>query len=118
MSTPLALPLAVDACRELIVWMVNELYQFPRSQRYTLGTRIETLLLEVLERLLLSTCARPSEQARHLEPANAKLDLLRHLWRVALEVKAVAPKTHSHAAERLLDIAKQVGGWRRARGAP
>lgn len=115
MTAPLELPQAVGACHELIVWMVNKLDQFPRARRYTLGARIETLLLEVLERLLMATYARPSEQARHLEAANAKLDLLRHLWRVALELKAVAPKAHRYAAERMLDLGQQIGGWRRAR---
>jgi len=107
-------PQAVDACHELIVWMVGKLDQFPRARRYTLGARIESLLLEVLECLLMATYSSGAERSRHLATANTKLDLLRHLWRVALEVHAVQSKAHRHAADRMFDIGAQIGGWRKA----
>jgi len=42
-------PRAVEACHELLLWLIPLLDQFPRSRRFTLGERIEKLLLSVLE---------------------------------------------------------------------
>lgn len=107
-------PQAVEACHDLIVWMIGKLDDFPRARRYTLGTRIETLLLDVLERLLMAAYARPPDKSHHLELANTKLDLLRHVWRIALEVHVVSSKAHRHGAGLMLDIGAQIGGWRKA----
>ncbi|WP_152551598.1 four helix bundle protein [Polycyclovorans algicola] len=111
-------PQAIDACHDLITWLVVKLDAFPRSRRYTLGARIETEALGVLERLLLATYAPKAEKAAHLRDANVRLQILRHLWRVALEVKAVAPKAHRYAAERMVDIGQQIGLWTRSQTAP
>jgi hypothetical protein len=45
-------PLAVQACHELAAWIIPQLEKFPRTQRFTLGERIETKLFDVLEQLL------------------------------------------------------------------
>ena len=107
-------PQAVDACHDLIVWILPKLDLIPRQRRFTLGSRIEALLLEVLERLIQASYAQPAEKRRHLEAANTKLDLLRHLWRVAFELKAIPAKAHRFGAERMLDIGKQIGGWKKS----
>jgi hypothetical protein len=107
-------PQAVDACHELIVWIVPKLDQFPRPRRYTLGARIETLLLDVLEGLLRAAYAGPADKVRHLDEANSRLNLLRHMWRAAMELRAVDPKAHRFAAEKMVDIGMQIGGWRRS----
>ncbi|BBA32746.1 hypothetical protein sS8_0781 [Methylocaldum marinum] len=44
-------PKAVDDCHELLRWIIPRLDKFPRSRRFTLGERIETGLLDVLEAL-------------------------------------------------------------------
>lgn len=45
-------PQAVQHCHELLAWMIPHLDQFPRSRRFTLGERLETGLLTVLELLV------------------------------------------------------------------
>ena len=45
-------PQAIHDGHPLLLWIIPQLDKFPRLRRYTLGERIETLLLQVLERLL------------------------------------------------------------------
>ena len=45
-------PQAIHDGHALLLWIIPQLDKFPRLRRYTLGERIETLLLQVLERLL------------------------------------------------------------------
>ena len=45
-------PQTIHDCHALLLWIISQLNKFSRLRRYTLGERIETLLLQVLERLL------------------------------------------------------------------
>ena len=51
-------PQAVQACHELIRWLVPQLDKFPRLRRFTLGERLEQALLDVLELLLEAVSTR------------------------------------------------------------
>ncbi|MCB1718957.1 MAG: hypothetical protein KDK05_27795 [Candidatus Competibacteraceae bacterium] len=53
-------PRAVQACHELLVWLIPLLDHFPRARRFTLGERLESGLLAVLEGQLF-TALMPSE---------------------------------------------------------
>lgn len=46
-----ALPQVIDDCHELLKWLIPLLDQFPRSRRFTLGERLESGLLAVLDRI-------------------------------------------------------------------
>ncbi len=107
-------PQAIDACHELITWLVVKLDQFPRARRYTLGQRIEATALQVLEALLLATYAPRGEKMAHLKTANIQLQIVRHLWRIALETQSVAPKPHRFAAEQMVALGQQIGLWTRS----
>nr|VFJ69254.1 MAG: hypothetical protein BECKFW1821C_GA0114237_101828 [Candidatus Kentron sp. FW] len=45
-------PKAVSDCHLLLEWLIPQLDKFPRLRRFTLGERIETGVLEVLENLI------------------------------------------------------------------
>jgi len=44
------------------------------------------------------------------------LEVARHLWRLAMELKAVSRKSWSHGVELMLDLGRQMGGWINAVG--
>jgi hypothetical protein len=80
-------PQAVQAAHELLVWLIPQLDRFPRARRFTLGERLEAGVVAVLERLFEAAYTRDKEQV--LQPANLRLDIVRHLWR------AEADATHN-----------------------
>ncbi len=43
---------AVNDCQNLLIWLIPLLDNFPRNRRFTLGERLETGLLEILELLV------------------------------------------------------------------
>ncbi|MBI3576327.1 MAG: hypothetical protein HY083_11855 [Gammaproteobacteria bacterium] len=45
-------PQAVQLCHELLLWLIPHLDKFPRTRRFTLGERLESGLLVVLEHLV------------------------------------------------------------------
>lgn len=117
MSNPSnSLPPAVQRCHELLVWLIPLLDQFPRNRRFTLGERLETGLLAVLENLVDATYARDKHEA--LSRANRRLAVIRHLWRLCLELQVIGLRRYEHGAKLMLDLGAQIGGWRRSRAAP
>jgi len=103
---------SVESCHDLLLWLIHQLDKFPRNRRFTLGEKIEVFLLEVLS-LLVEASYAPSGKARLLEQVNSKLTVLRHLWRLAFELKVIAKKQYMYGSQLLIDLGKQIGGWQK-----
>ena len=91
-------PQAVQAAHELLLWIIPQIDKFPRVRRFTLGERLESTLLEVLEATLEAAFSARKQAA--LDRANLRLETARHLWRLTFELRA-APTVQSwigHAA--------------------
>ncbi len=108
-------PQAVQACHELLLWMIPLLQKFPRSHRFTLGERMENVLLAVLESLVAAAYSASSEKQTLLKRANTKLEILRHLWRLAFELKIIPVRRFEHGAKLMDQLGRQIGGWLRSR---
>ena len=102
-------PRAVQACHELLVWLIPLLDHFPRARRFTLGERLESGLLAVLEDLV--DAAYSANKAHVLSRANRRLEVLRHLWRLALELRVIPLKRYEHGIKMMDDLGRQIGGW-------
>ena len=107
-----SVPQAVQSCHELLLWLIPQLDKFPRVRRFTLGDRIEAGLLDVLE--LLVEAAYTSKKEAPLRRANLRLEIVRHLWRLGYELRAVAIRQYEHGARLLDDLGRQIGGWLRS----
>src|SRR6056297_1421459 len=105
-------PKAIEDCHALLGWMLPHLDKMPRNRRFTLGSRIEDGLLFVLERLVEAAYSRHYSAA--LKQANLRLEVVRHLWRLAFENQAVASRSWSHGAELMVALGRQIGGWQKA----
>jgi hypothetical protein len=68
-------PEAVNACHDLLLWIIPQLDKFPRLRRFTLGERIENGLLDVLEGLTDAAYSRAKVET--LRQVNLRLDRVR-----------------------------------------
>jgi hypothetical protein len=105
-------PQAVQAAHELLLWIIPRIDKFPRVRRFTLGERLESALLEVLE--LTVEAAFTTHKRPALDRANLRLETARHLWRLAYELRAVAARSHEHGARLMDELGRQLGGWRKS----
>jgi hypothetical protein len=104
-------PKAIDDCHELLRWMIPHLDKFPRNHRFTLGDRIESGLLDVLEALVSAAYSR--DKRPDLDLANRRINVVRHLWRLAYELKIIAHKSYAYGSECIVALGAQIGGWRK-----
>ena len=105
-------PAAVQDCHELLEWLIPLLDNFPRNRRFTLGDRIESGLLDILEWLVAASYSR--DKAVLLQRANMRLARVRHLWRLAFELQVIPARRYQHGAELLDSLGRQIGGWQAA----
>ncbi|MBL7000761.1 MAG: diversity-generating retroelement protein Avd [Gammaproteobacteria bacterium] len=105
-------PAAVELCHDILKWMIPQLNKFPRQQRFTLGERIEGGLLDVLESLVEAAFSK--RKANPLAKANLRLQRVKHLWRLAVELEVVGHRQYGYAAEQLEQLGRQIGGWQQS----
>ena len=100
---------AITRLYDFILWMIPKLEKFPRSQKFVLGDRIETLMLDILEILIEAAYSR--QKSALLRDANLKLEKLRYLIRLSKDLKLINLKAYEFAAVSVNDIGRSVGGW-------
>ena len=78
-----------------VLWLMPAVDKFPRSQKFLLGDRIQSLALEVLEGLVGATYTR--ERRPILTRVNLHLDKLRVLLRLAKDLRHLDLRRYEHA---------------------
>jgi hypothetical protein len=95
--------------QDLLVYLIPQLNKFPRDQKFVLGDRIETKLLDVQEFCLRSYYSR--DKRGHLLEANLQLEVARHLVRLANALKLFSNHTYGVLAEKMDEVGRMIGGW-------
>jgi len=84
---------------------------FPKSSRYTLGSKIDSLFIETIESVFKALHLGKGEKLVYLTRASIKLDLLKFFLQIAWEIKALDNKKYIRLSEKLDEIGKMLGGW-------
>ncbi|MEM6625101.1 MAG: diversity-generating retroelement protein Avd [Pseudomonadota bacterium] len=106
---------ALEAMNGFLRWLIPAVEKFPRSQKFLLGDRIQGTALDVLERLIDATYSR--ERAPALKAANLGLEKLRHLFRLAYDLRHLDPRRYEFAAREIDKVGRLIGGWLKASSA-
>jgi len=105
-------PIAVVKTYDLVLWLLPKVEKFTRSFRFTVGDRIANLALDLL--LLLVEAAYSTDKADLLERASRRTNGLRYMLRLAKDLKLLALDSYGFAVERLDEIGRMIGGWRKS----
>lgn len=94
---------------QFMLWLLPTVDKFPRSQKFSLGERIQTTALDVLEGLVEASYRRDRQQI--LGQANMSLEKLRILLRLSTDLRCMDMHRYEFAARALDEIGRMVGGW-------
>lgn len=94
---------------DLILWLIPRLKHFPRDQRFLLGDRIQSAALDVLCLLIEANYTR--SRSGLLRSANLELEKLRYLVRLSSDLHYLNRRRYQHAAERIDEVGRLIGGW-------
>lgn len=96
---------------ELYKAFYKYLPSFPKKDRYSLGQRCESALLDLLESIILAGNLARQEKLPTLKHASIKVDLLKVLFRLLKDLKIIDIKKYLTLESSLQEIGKMLGGW-------
>ena len=83
----------------------------PKTQRYSLGNRIDKIFIELIEVTATASFLSKEEKLPYIRVAIRKLDLLKVLLLVTWETKSLDDKKYIALSLPLDEIGKMLGGW-------
>ena len=95
---PPEIPPVISKLYDLILWLMGQVPKFPRSHRFVLGDRIQTLVLDVLDLL---------------KRASLELEKLRYLIRLSRDLNFLSVRRYQFVATQIDEVGRMVGGWLR-----
>jgi len=102
-------PNSITQTYDFLKWSIPTLKKFPRDQRFLLGDRIESCLLDILE--LLVSAAYSRKKVDLLRDANLKLEIVRFLWRLSFDLHYLDLRRYEYVSTGVNEIGRYIGGW-------
>lgn len=84
---------------------------FPKTSRYSLGDKIDTLFTEIIESTSTAIFLNKEEKIPYVRKSIVKLDTLKIFLKIAWEIDALDKKKYIAISSPLLEIGKMLGGW-------
>ena len=94
------------------IWQ-EYLTHFPKANRFTIGSKIDSIFIEAIEYAFLASYTHTEEKLKLLGKAISKIDLIKLLLQLSWEIKALDNKKYIHLSERFNEIGKMFGGWKK-----
>ena len=89
-----------------------EYYQvLPKAHRYTLGSRIDVLLINTIEAISAASFSPRSAKLPHAQLASRKLDTAKVLLLILWETKSLDDKKFIALSAPLEEVGRMLGGW-------
>jgi len=83
----------------------------PKTQRYSLGLKIDNLFTEIIEAVSIASFLKQNEKIPYVRKAIQKLDTLKIFLMIIWETKTLDSKKYINLSEILDEIGKMLGGW-------
>ncbi|HYC34624.1 MAG TPA: four helix bundle protein [Candidatus Paceibacterota bacterium] len=83
----------------------------PKVHRHSLGQRIDTLFVEIIEAIGVASFLSKAEKMPWVRIAIRKTDTLKVLLLVLWETKSIDNKKYSALSVQMEEIGKMLGGW-------
>jgi hypothetical protein len=83
----------------------------PKSHRYTLGLKIDSLFIETIEGVSVASFLNKETKLPWIQFSIRKLDTLKILLMVLWETKSLEDKKYIQLSIKLEEIGKMLGGW-------
>ena len=86
---------------------------FPKNLRYTLGEKIDTTFIQILESLFIASYESKIDKLPTIRLAIRKIDILKFFLQVSWEMKALDNKKYILISEKMSELGRMIGGWKK-----
>ncbi len=98
---------------DLVLWLLPKAEKLPRSYRFSVGERLVTGGLDLLQAVVEASYR--TDKGPELDLASRRVNSLRYLLRLSKDLHLLPMNSYQFVSERLEEIGRMIGGWRRAR---
>jgi hypothetical protein len=88
--------------------------RFPKVSRHSLGTRIESAVIDLMESLYLAQSKQGPSRFLILNKADVQLKILTAHLRLAHATQCLNDAGFAELAEGTVEIGRMIGGWMKA----
>lgn len=107
---PRLLPLLQKLKDAYVLWYGY--YQIlPKAHRHSLGQRIDTLFVEIIEAIAAASFLSQEKKLPYVQLAIRKLDALKILLMILWETKSLDNKKYITLSVKVDEIGRMLGGW-------
>ena len=99
---------------DFVLWLLPHTAKFPKAMRHSFTNRLEGAALDFQGAIARASRARGERRLAALDDADGILDSLRFLVRMSHGFGWLTTRQYEHAAIRMAEIGRLLGGWRRA----
>ncbi len=85
--------------------------KLPKTIKYSLGLKIDTLLIDTIEAISIAMFLQRSEKLPYLRRAITRVDTVKVFLQVLWEIKLLDTKQYAEISEKLSEVGKMLGGW-------
>lgn len=108
-------PLVLQKAKEIYKIWHNNLVNFNRIDRYTIGVKIDDSFISFLELVFRAAFAHDKfEKLSLVSQAVGKGDLLKFFLQIAWEHKIINHTNYGELIVRLDEVGRMLGGWRKS----
>lgn len=98
---------------DLMQWLLPQAAKFPKQQRFVITKRLQDALLDFHEALHAANARSGAARQRHLEAADAHLDMLRLYLRLVHQWRWLSDGQYQHVSLMVTELGRMLGGWKR-----
>lgn len=107
---PPLLPLLAKAKSSYLLW-VGFYQTLPKLHRHSLGQKIDTIFVEIIEAISIATFLSKEEKHPWVRLAIRKTDTMKILLMVLWEAKSIDDKKYLAVSVKIEEIGRMLGGW-------
>jgi hypothetical protein len=96
---------------EFLPWFFNTTSKIPKRMRFSFTNRMDNLALDVLEKMIEATYTK--NKGELLRSMDLSLEKMRILFRLCHLFRFISTEAYQHASQILLEVGRQLGGWRK-----
>ncbi|OHA94460.1 MAG: hypothetical protein A3F20_00395 [Candidatus Zambryskibacteria bacterium RIFCSPHIGHO2_12_FULL_39_21] len=104
------MPVVIKLKDSYKLWQVL-LAILPKTLRYSMGIKIDSLFVEVIEYTSMASFLEKSEKLPYLKVAIRKIDTIKILLMIVWENRGIDDKKYITISESLNEVGKMLGGW-------
>lgn len=107
---PSTLPIITRLVQAYKLWQ-DIIQHLPKKSRFTLGAKIDSTFIEVIELIFIAGSQTRNEKLPYLQRAVSKFDLLKLFFQISWEIKALDNNKYILISGSLNEIGRMLGGW-------